>query len=125
MADLIDRVWQQVGGRGTQPEVTAHVIASRPDHLTSYLADRGTAQAVSGYLRRQEKGSDLPAAPAVDEHGTHVQLELMNVDEFRYVYEQYRKRGRANNQMAKRINDRCHDVHGVWVEPGDAASGAA
>lgn len=115
MTDLVDRVWQSMGGVGSQPDVTRHVLAALPEHLTTYLVARGVISAVGAYFRRRGE-TGLPTAPLVDKRGTHMQLELMSVEEYRFVVVQYLKRGRANYAMAQRMAEQCQLVHGVQID---------
>ena len=52
----------------------------------------------------------------MDEHGTHMLLELTTVEEYRYVVRKYMARSVANRSMALRVAERCMEQHGVMID---------
>lgn len=112
--DLIARTFQEMGGRATLPEIRATLHDLIPAHLRRHLIGKGLDTAVGRYFRSQNEDG-LPVAPAVDEHGTHVQLELLTVEEYRYAVRRQKSAERAANAQARKYVDRCRDVHGVDI----------
>lgn len=115
---LIVTVWAGLGGRGTKADVLREVGAALPASLREYLADRGLASAVSGFFRAQREDG-LPQAPAVDGEGTHAQLELMTVDECRFVVARYMEAAAAARAQALRMQALCLETHGVLIDLDD------
>lgn len=121
--EVIKRIWESMGGRGTIDEAVEHAAVSMPDHIRNYLVTEGLRKKVGAYLR--STGADgLPLAPAVDRDGMHVQLELLSVEEFRAVIVAAMQRTSANRARAYQWAARCKRVHGVWIDP-ESVVGAA
>lgn len=120
---LCDDAFQSMGGVGTAPDLAAHVRASMPDELRDYLYQRGVASMVQRYLRTKGT-SGLPQAPEVDDHGTHMQLELMSVEEYRFVVNRCVRAGRAYVERAHQYAAHCQALHGVRLAV-DLEQGAA
>lgn len=114
LQDLIGRVFDEMGGRGTKAELIEHLAASLPRHLGAYLVRGGLSTNVGLFFRKKADG--LPAAPEVDERGTHAQLELLDIDEYRYVIDRQMRASRNARQQAQRYAERCQKVHGVGID---------
>ncbi|MEH3033325.1 MAG: hypothetical protein PGN07_04615 [Aeromicrobium erythreum] len=113
--DLIHRVFTETfGSAASAPEVFREVVTSIPDHLTRHLVGKGPKAEISGYFRTK-RADGLPQAPEVDDEGTHKQLDLMTVPEYRYVIEQYLKSSAASQAQAQKLADLCHALHGVTI----------
>lgn len=114
---LIAKTWDELGGRGTVADVIAHLRAILPPHLSDFLINKGLSAAVGAFLRRKVGG--LPVAPEIDEHGTHAQLELLDVSEYRYVIAQHMNASRAHRARAEEYAARCFEVHQVRIDIND------
>ena len=127
LVDIIDRTFSHLGGVGTLSDVldVLTIAGTVPDHLREYLVREGLATKVGAYFRRKDRDKGLPIAPEVDEHGTHMQLELMDVGEYRYVIRKYVERGNANRAMAQAFADACYEHHGVRIDISAAGDSAA
>lgn len=122
--DLIATVWKQLGGRGTVVDVEAHVWSTLNQGVRDELARRGLRSRINGFLRRQ--GDDgLPAAPEIDEHHTHAQLELLDIGEYKFVVRRYLLSSAAHRRQAQRMADRCFEDHGYLIDLDDPATWAA
>lgn len=123
IANAISRTFEQIGGRATHAEVFAHAKVTIAPELRDYLTDRGLSQQVSAFFRQQ--GTDgLPQAPAIDEHGTHAQLRLLEVEEFKFVIRQQMKASGASRVRAKEYQRLCQEQHGVWIPLTDQTADA-
>jgi hypothetical protein len=116
--NLAEVVFKQHGGRATSPEVQRRVWEMLSDEQLGRLAYKALGPIISSFfLRRNRNG--LPQAPEVDGSGTHCQLELITVDEYRYLIRSYVKRSSQNLAMAYKFATQCQDVHGTWIDPGE------
>lgn len=111
----IASVWQDMGGRGTKGGVVAHLGVVLPPHLRRYLTDQGLSTKV-GQFFRSLNDDGLPTAPEIDAHGTHAQLELLDVDEFRYAVARQMSNSAAARRRAKRYADLCWARHNVRID---------
>lgn len=118
LRDFIKRVWDQMGGVGTLSEVRSHCRASMPEHLSAYLIDEGISKVV-GEVWRSRNQAGLPSALAVDTHGTHKQLELMDVSEYRYAIASRMKQSAAFRRQAQKLAAYCLEIHGVVISLAD------
>ena len=112
---LIAQVFAEMGGVGTLADVRQQVLALLPDDTRSHLVERGLTSSINGFFREKD-ANNLPTAPEVDEHGTHLLLELTSVEEYRYVVRKYMARSVANRSMALRVAERCMEQHGVMID---------
>lgn len=115
LRDLVAHVFAEMGGVGSLADVRDQVIAILPPDAIDHLIRKGLTSAIGGYFRKQ--GADgLPTAPEVDEHGTHMLLELTTVEEYRYLIRKYMSRSTANRSAALRAAERCHATFGVLID---------
>lgn len=115
MVALVGRIFTEMGGRGTKAEVRGHVRSALPEHLADYLLDQGIDSKIGNYFR--SLGDDgLPLAPSVDNDHTHVQLELLDVGEFRFAIASQMNRGAAARHRAEQYAARCREQHGVAID---------
>lgn len=114
LTDLIERVFHEVGGRATAGEMMEH-LTGIPEHLNTYLVNNGLKTLIGQYFRSRTDAG-LPTAPEIDSDGTHAQLELLSVEEFRYVVRQQMNASRAARQQAKKYADKCAEVHGITID---------
>lgn len=110
---LIGEVYvSEFGTRATQPMVRQQVWTHLPDHMADYLIGKGLASEVQRFFRVQNSDG-LPKYPEVNEDGEHAQLELLSLDEFRFVHDSYMVRAEANASKAHLIRQMCLDMHRV------------
>lgn len=118
ICSLAEEVFKRLGGRATSPDVQRRVWELLTDEQYGRLAYKALAPIISSFfLRRNRNG--LPQAPEVDGDGTHCQLELITVDEYRYLVRSYVQRSSQNLAMAHKFAQQCKDVHGTWIDPGE------
>ncbi|WGW12693.1 hypothetical protein LWF01_02680 [Saxibacter everestensis] len=115
LSDLYQRIFEELGGRATVKEIVAHATITAGQHLNEYLTAQGHKTKVGAFLRRKGT-SGLPQAPEVDGQGTHVQLELLSVEEFKYVVAHHLKSARASAQQARNLADYCYEMRGVALD---------
>ena len=114
--ELAATVFEDLNGRATSREIQSRVRDLLSEEQRDRLADRALAPIVSGYfLRRHSSG--LPHAPEVNKDGTHCQLQLMTVDEGRYVIRNYMRQSRTLADMAYLTAKWVHALHGEWIDP--------
>lgn len=111
--DMIDRAFTDLGGRATKAEIIN--VLRLPAHLKDFCARQGLKTVVGLYLRKLSK-SGLPQAPAVDGEGNHAQLELMTIDDCRFLVAAYRVRGEANYRRAEQIVEFCAARYDVAID---------
>jgi hypothetical protein len=122
--DLGMTVFAQMGGVGTIEDVSSHVFASLSETERRALTIQGVNKLVGDRFR--QTGSDgLPEAPAVDVRGTHMQLELLSAEEFRFVIRECLIGSRRLRRRAEQYRDRCADQHGVEWDLADIEAGIA
>lgn len=115
--DLIHRIFtEQFGSAASTPEVYRAAADSLPEHLSRHLIGKGLKAEISRYFRTK-RSDGLPQAPEVDDEGTHKQLDLMTVPEYRYVIEAYLKSSAASRAQAAKLIDLCREIHGVTIAP--------
>jgi hypothetical protein len=114
--DLAELVFHQLGGRATSRDVQDNLREVLSEEQREYLSEYALGSIVGQFFRRRDR-SGLPQAPEVNGAGTHCQLELITVDEWRYVIRKYVQRSDQNLDMAYRCANACKDVHGVWIDP--------
>lgn len=122
--DLISRTFDELGGRATKQDMLAHLTIILPAHLTSYLVNRGMDRQIGDFFRSTGE-TGLPVAPEVDMHGTHVQLELLSVEEYRFAISRQMSNSRDARSRAVAYQQRCLDQHGVFIDVDDPLSGVA
>jgi hypothetical protein len=110
----IGLAWDTIGRAGTVDDVWVALLQSLPDELLRGLAEPGGKREIAEYLR-QADDDGLPYAPAVDDHGTHVQGELLSIEEYRYVVRNLGRGMRALDSRRRQWVQRCLDVHGVDI----------
>lgn len=116
---LVESTFLEMQGVGTMEELRAHVLAILPGELRAWGADRGVRQVVTtacGDFFRSRNANGLPMAPEVDEHGTHMLLELTDPGQYRYAIKKCMARAGANRKVAARLADQCLERHGVWID---------
>ena len=106
LKDMIQRAFEELGGRFLEPQI--------PGYLKSSIVRAGLATKVGGFLRQPGK-LGLPKAPEVDKDGTHVQLELMSADEFRYVVARQMDNSASAYRRAQQMADLCFALHEVRI----------
>lgn len=117
MTEVVASVFlNEFGGRAALSEVTDAVTARILDtqHLNEYLVRLGIKGITKDYFR-QSATDGLPNAPEADKAGTHVQLELLTVPEFRYVIGRQLDNSAAARMRAQQYAERCHEIFGVWI----------
>lgn len=120
---LISRTFDELGGRATKQEVLAHVLLLLPAHLRKYVVEQGLASKIGGFFR--SNGSEgLPIAPDIGD-GIHVQLELLVVDDFRWVIASQISASKAARARAVQYQQRCLHQHGVLIDLNDPLAGVA
>lgn len=111
----------EFGTRASQPMVTKHVWAQLPEHMADFLIGKGLAGEVQRFFREKTRDG-LPKYPEVNEQGEHAQLELLSLDEFRFVHSSYIARAEANADKALLIRQMCLDIHRVDLVPAGATA---
>lgn len=114
LKDMIQRAFEELGGRATKGEIVAFLEPQIPGYLKSSIVRAGLATKVGGFLRQPGK-LGLPKAPEVDKDGTHVQLELMSADEFRYVVARQMDNSASAYRRAQQMADLCFALHEVRI----------
>jgi hypothetical protein len=120
---FITLAWDQIGRTGTVADVWAALVGVLPAELLAGLAEPGGKREIADFLHEADDDG-LPYAPAIDTHGTHVQGELLSVEEFRYVVRTLGQGMRALDARRRQWVKRCLDVHGVDIsdELGDTGT---
>jgi type II secretory pathway component PulJ len=114
----IGTVFDQLGGRATNQDLQAHVESTLTIDERSHLVRTGLSTRIASFFRQRAE-SGLPQAPEIDEHGTHAQLDLLSVEEWRYVVRQYMLRSLANRRKARDAADLCFQQHAVLIDIDD------
>ncbi len=114
LRDMIQRAFEHLGGRATVGEITAYLEPTLPGYLKASLVRAGLSNRVGRALRQPGK-LGLPKAPEVDKDGTHVQLELMSADEFRYVVARQMDNSASAYRRAQQMADLCFALHGERI----------
>lgn len=123
--EAIGRVFENdLGGRGSLPEVFRALAEDLPEHLAHHLMATGLKTKIRGYFRKQN-ADGLPQAPEADAHGTHVQLDLLELAEYKYVIGQQLASSHAARKQAEKMAARCELVHGVRVDLDSLGEDAA
>lgn len=122
--DLAHTTLRQMGGVATIEDASQHIYASLSNEERKALALPGIAAIVATSWR--EIGDlGLPMAPAVDVHGTHMQLALFSVDDYRFVITECLRSKRRFQKRAEQYHDACASVHGVDIDLGAIEAGLA
>jgi hypothetical protein len=114
LREMIQRAFEDLGGRATKGEIVAHLESQIPGFLKSAILRAGLSTKVGAYLRQPGR-LGLPKAPEVDKDGTHVQLELMLPDEFRYVVARQMDNSASAYRRAQQMADLCFALHDVRI----------
>lgn len=124
-AELLDQTHQvftaEMGGRAIIRDLVDALIADLPEGASDYYVRRGVTQVVQSYFRTKNT-EGLPQAPQVNDAGEHVQLELLTVDDYRYLVRQYLDRAEANHAQAEKFAARCEAIWGVTLDVAEAKS---
>lgn len=116
--EIIKQTFDELGGRASKSDMLTHCELILPPHLTGYLVNRGMDRMIGEFFR-STLDNGLPVAPEVDVHGTHVQLELLSVEEFRFAIRRQMANGAAANRRAKALAAACYEQHGVVIDPDE------
>jgi len=120
MQDLIGGIFLgRLGGRASTRETCDMLRQTLPDHLVEATLNRGLTTAVQAYFRHKT-ADGLPAAPEANAEGEHVQLSLLSVDEYKFVYGRQIRNGEAAYAQARKYAEKCIDVHGVDIADDEA-----
>ncbi len=113
--DLLQRLFtEQFGNEASNAELLRALVPALPEHLQNYILVSGLKSQIGVFFRRK-RADGLPQAPEVNRDGLHKQLDLMEVEDFRYVIEQYLKSSAAHRAQAHKLASLCFDVHGVAI----------
>lgn len=111
---LVARIFDELGGRASAEDIIVHLNVSAPPELHEYLRDQGW-QKVIGEFFRSKSTDGLPVAPEVGD-GVHVQLELLALDDFKWVITRQMQSSKASRVRAEQYRDRCYDQWGVLID---------
>lgn len=110
-------------GRAVIRDVVNRLTQNLPEGAADYYVRKGITGVVQSYFRT--KGADgLPQAPQVNAAGEHVQLELLTVDDYRYLARQYLDRSHANRAQAEKVAARCSQIYSVALDLDQMAESA-
>ena len=113
--ETIGRVFTEtLGGRASLTEVFREMVDTMPEHLVHYLVATGLKTKIRGYFTKQNFDG-LPQAPEANVDGVHVQLALLDVDEYRYIIVRQLNSSRASHAQAVKLAALCAEVHGVTI----------
>lgn len=115
LRDLVAQTFHEMGGVGSMADVREQVMSILPPDSREHLLRKGVTATIGSYFRERDVDG-LPIAPEVDEHGTHMLLDLTTEEEYRYVIRKYMRRSVANRAAAQRMADRCYRALGVSID---------
>lgn len=115
LTEHVARTFEAMGGVGTIIELVEAARAGASPDLDTYLLDRGWAS-IAGSFFRSRGNNGLPVAPEVDEHGTHMQLQLMSVEEYRYAIKRRMSGSVAYRKQAEKFAAACLTTYGVHID---------
>lgn len=119
--NIVQEVAATLGGQAIDLDKLADLVADQ--HPDLYV-DR-TRSAFRNWVREQLRKTtdgDLPFALSVDGHGTFRQLSFMDIDEFRFTIRQFMRQSSKSRHRAYALADECERLHGVRIDPVEAAA---
>lgn len=112
---LIDETFRALGGVGTHAEVKEAVIDRIPADERGRLIDAAVGSKITSYFNRKT-ASGLPQAPAVDAQGTHMQLELFDVEQYRFAIYTQMSQSNASRRQAEKLAAECKAKTGIAID---------
>lgn len=116
LLEQTERIFKtDLGGRAAIREVVDLLVGDLPEGADDYYVRKGVTGVVQSYFRTKT-ADGLPQAPQVNDSGQHVQLELLSVEEYRFLARQYLDRSHANRAQAEKVAARCKEICGVSLD---------
>lgn len=115
LREHIAHTFEAMGGVGSITDLVQAARAHASPTLDAYIRDRGWTSVVGAFLRSRG-ANGLPLAPEVDQHGTHMQLQLMSVEEFQYVIKRRMSESTASVRQAQKYAECCWETYGVRID---------
>lgn len=122
--DAAARVFDQMGQRANNADLTETLLLNLPDHLREYILRIGVSRKVGEFFR-QRTDDGLAIAPEIDEHGTHADLALLDEHEFRYVVARHVRAGKSSFRIAKQYAELAQERLGVEISLSDPMAESA
>ena len=118
--DLVQKVREQLGGKATIKDLSAHLLPMVSPSRYQQITQPGWNDAIRRACTRKDNQTGLPEAPCVN--GVYTQLELLGVEQYRVLIAEHMMASKRSRMQAQKYADECESRHGVQIDVEDYAT---